>query len=245
MPFEMRQIAGLNCLQFDELPKGESPEIVTVICHGFGASGDDLAGLGPEMLHRQPQLASKIRFLFPEAPLSLDSAGIPGGRAWWHLDMEKLNAAIATGQIRDLRNDYPDELPAARKMLMNLIQDIQTETGLPTDHFILTGFSQGAMLSTDVTLRLPEPPGLLGILSGTLICEEEWRELASQRGRIPVFQSHGDQDPILPFCAAEWLRDMLIDAGLDVEFMPFSGMHTIPVAVIDRLAARLTEFDCD
>lgn len=235
------ELGGLVCRVVDALPEGASPALAMVLCHGFGAPGSDLLNLGAEMLSLQPELAEVARFYFPEAPLSLTEAGMPGGRAWWMLDIEKLNAAIATGEFRDLRNDRPPELPAAREKLTALVDEIRDNTGLSMNRIVLGGFSQGSMLATDVSLRLPEPPALLAVFSGTLMSEDEWRDLAAKRGGLSVLQSHGRQDMILPFQAAEWLRDLFQEAGADVEFLPFNGPHTIPGEAVSRFAERLLE----
>lgn len=232
-------LGGLRCYVYDQLPPGERPQLAAVLCHGFGAPGSDLAGLGPEVLRLQPKLAAAVRFYFPEGPLSLAEAGIPGGRAWWMLDIAKLNLAIQTGGLRDLRNDHPPELPASRENLTNLVREVQRQTGLPTAQFVLGGFSQGSMLATDVALRLPEAPALLTVFSGTLLAEDEWRDLAARRGPLNVLQSHGREDMVLPFQAAEWLRELFTASGFDVEFLPFHGPHTIPAEAVRRFAARL------
>ena len=164
---------------------------------------------------------------------------MPGARAWWHLDIAKLNAAIEEGQFRNLRNDLPAGLPEARRLVTGLVEAIQEEWKTPSHQLVLGGFSQGAMLATDVALRLPAPPAALNVWSGTLLCEQEWARLAGDRGHLSVVQSHGHTDPILPFAAAEWLRDLLIGAGLDVDFLEFPGMHTIPAQAIMRTAALL------
>lgn len=231
------ELGGLVTRVVDALPEDASPKLAVVLCHGFGAPGTDLVDLGGAILSLQPTLAESARFYFPEAPLSLAEVGMPGGRAWWMLDIAKLNAAIETGQIRDLRNDRPAELPAAREKLMTLVDEI----GLPMSQIALGGFSQGSMLTTDVALRLPEPPALLTIFSGTLLSEDDWRDLAGKRGALQVLQSHGGQDMILPYEAAEWLRDLLTESGAEVEFIPFDGPHTIPQQGLERLAARLAE----
>jgi phospholipase/carboxylesterase len=234
-------IGGLRCHVVDQLPDGESPRLVVILCHGFGAPGTDLVGLGPEVLARQPRLAGAVRFVLPEAPLSLAEYGMPGGRAWWMLDIEKLNAAILTGALRDLRNDHPPELPAVREQLIAVVDAMREQTGLPMSRIVLGGFSQGSVLAIDVSLRLPEPPGLLTVFSGTLLSEDEWRVLAANRGAMHVLQSHGYEDQILPFEAAEWLRDLLIESGCDVEFIPFRGPHTIPQAALLRFIERLSD----
>ena len=77
-----------------------------------------------------------------------------------------------------MRTEIPEGLASARRKLMALLEVAQVETGLPMSRFLLGGFSQGAMLATDVTLRLEEAPAGLAALSGTLLCEEEWRPRA-------------------------------------------------------------------
>jgi len=55
-----------------------------------------------------------------------------------------------------------------------------------------------------------------------------------------VLQSHGREDPLLPFANAEALRDLLVEAGAKVDFLPFSGGHAIPFEAVDRLAALVS-----
>jgi phospholipase/carboxylesterase len=129
----------------------------------------------------------------------------------------------------------------ARELFTSAIKEIREATGLPMSRVVLAGFSQGSMISTDVALRLPEPPAALCVLSGALLCETEWRALAAKRGSLRVLQSHGRHDQILPFATGEWLRDLFQEAGFDVEFVPFHGGHTISYDVLHRLAALIAE----
>jgi len=232
-------LGGLTCRVIDDLSDGQQPRLIAVLCHGFGAPGTDLVSLGPELMRERPELASCVRFIFPEAPLSLDAIGMFGGRAWWHLDVAKLNAAIESDDFRNQRNDLPEGLTEATAMLSSLIDEVCEQTGLPMSRIVLGGFSQGSMLATDVALRLAEPPAGLCIWSGTLLCEAEWRERAKNQQPFPVLQSHGRQDPLLPFAAAEWLRDLLSENGMPVEFLPFDGPHTISYESMKQYAELL------
>jgi phospholipase/carboxylesterase len=231
---------GLTCHIDDGLEEGIKPRCVVVLCHGYGAPGTNLVGLG-QMLLRQPRMSGTVQFLFPEAPLTLEASGMPEGRAWWEIDMRRLQMAVALGTFSDLRKDCPPELPAAREMLLGLIRLWSERTGVPLSHFVLGGFSQGSMLATDVTLQLEENPGGLVIFSGTLINEDVWVDRAKHHKALRVFQSHGTNDLILPFAAAGSLRDLLKHAGADVEFLPFSGGHEVPHPVLDRFGTFVRE----
>ncbi len=240
MKLHTENINGLTCHIVDSLAAGVTPRTVVVLCHGYGAPGTDLVPLG-QMLLRQPKLSGSVQFLFPEAPLSLEDLGLYDGRAWWPIDMRRLQMAVALGSFRDLRKDCPPELPAAREMLLGLIRNWSERMGVPLDRFVLGGFSQGAMLATDVTLHLDKNPAGLVVLSGTLLNEDVWRERIAHHKSLRVIQSHGTEDQILPFDAAGLLRDLLHQSGADVDFLPFAGGHEIPTDVLNRLAVFLRE----
>ena len=239
MPEFTQTLGGLSCRIVDAVSLDKQPQLIVVLCHGFGAPGTDLVPLAAEILHRQPTLTERVRFVFPAAPLSLDEFGMSGARAWWWLDMNRITQAIESGEMRDLRNDLPKGLPESREMLVSLIHEVMEQTGLPSSRILLGGFSQGSMLATDVALHLPDPPAGLCIFSGTLLCEKVWQKLADHCRGLPVLQTHGRQDPLLPFPAAIWLKEMLEQTGLDVDFLPFDGMHTIPQEGLERLAEMI------
>lgn len=207
-----------------------------VLCHGFGAPGDDLVGLGPELVRLQPELAGKLRFVFPEAPISLAQLGMPFGRAWWELDIESL---MGSRNWDRFHSEEPEGLGRARRLLRAALEQLMASTGVGWSKTVLGGFSQGAMLATDLSFALEEAPAGLAILSGTVIHRENWVRKAPTRAGLPVFQSHGRQDPILPYRGAEELQALLKTAGLDLHFEPFHGPHAIPSEVLDGLAAWL------
>lgn len=236
-----RQVGPLNCVVVDPEGQTETPQLAVVLCHGFGAPGTDLVGLGPEILS-QLKTSDGVRFYFPQAPLSMTEMGMPGGRAWWMLNLELLAMAAEGLLERDMRDESPDGLQSSRELLTATFEMIQAETGLPTEKIVLGGFSQGSMVATDLALQLEELPAALVIYSGTLLCQAEWRKGAEKRGPLTVFQSHGRQDPILPFRFAEDLCQMFSEAGCEIEFLPFDGPHTISqkslektVSLLDRL----------
>ena len=206
---------------------GDGP--VVVLCHGFGAPGDDLVGLVPLLRTPKP-----LRFVFPVAPLA--PPPLAGGRAWWMIDRERLQRG--SRGPRDL-NEIPPGLADARAQLSSLLEAVERELGVSGEQIVLGGFSQGAMLSLDVALHRASPLAGLVLLSGTLIAEREWSERLPARAGLPVFQSHGSEDPLLPFAVAETLRDKLTAAKLAVEWTPFRGGHEIPLPVLRGVGAFL------
>jgi phospholipase/carboxylesterase len=213
---------------------GDGP--LVVLLHGFGAPGTDLVQLG------QYIAAPKgTRFAFPAAPLSLNDFGggqdfgLMDSRAWWMIDMERLQRRLMgsrNGDFSALTNDVPEGLTEARQQLLEALAEMLRELAVPAGQLVLGGFSQGAMLSLDVTLRSALPLAGLLLMSGTLICAPEWQPLMPARRGLPVLQTHGRQDMLLPYSIAEDLRDHLQAAKLAVEFLPFSGGHEIPPGVL-------------
>ena len=78
-------------------------------------------------------------------------------------------------------------------------------------------------------------------MSSTLLSATEWAPLMPRLAGRPVLLSHGTLDPLLPFQVAGRLRDLLIDAGADVRWIPFRGQHEIPPSVIEGLATLVRD----
>lgn len=234
----LRRLGGLDCLVVDALGS-TSPTVAVVLLHGYGAPGDDLAPIASELLQTDAAIRDHVRFYVPQAILGLDDMGMPDGRAWWHLDMNRLVMAAQLGRWDGLRQEVPGGLIAARDAILKSIEAIAQETGLPISRFVLAGFSQGAMLCTDAALHLEESVAALCLASGSLIAEAEWTALVGRHAPLDVLMSHGHQDSILPFAGSAALRDLFLRHGHRVEFLPFSGGHTIPWPFLSAFAKRL------
>ena len=215
--------------------KGGGRGPLVLLLHGFGAPGDDLVSLADVL-----EVPAGTRFVFPEGPLSL-SFGPSAARAWWLIDMARVAADRAAGRPRDLSNEIPKGLAPVRETMLAFLKEVERTVGADPRKMVLGGFSQGAMLSCDALLHTDRPYAGLIQLSGTLLASQEWVPLLQKRKGLPVFQSHGMQDEILPHAGAEALRDTLTRAGLSVEWHSFRGGHEIPRAVLQRLGAFITK----
>jgi phospholipase/carboxylesterase len=228
---ERVEIAGLTT-RIVGPPQGHDDATLTVILlHGFGAPGDDLVDLAR-------YLEVPARFVFPEAPLEL--SGMYGdSRAWWLLDLARLEAELRSGDPHDRSAEQPEGLPAARAQVSRLVDQVAARFATTDERIVLGGFSQGAMVSLDVALHRGARLAGVVVMSGTLIAESEWAPRMAQLAGTPVFQSHGRADALLPFAVAETLRDKLRTAGALVEWHQFLGGHEIPPGVLSELATFL------
>lgn len=223
----MVDIAGLTTRIVT--PAGPVPARTVVLLHGFGAPGDDLATLAQFM-------DVPARFVFPEAPIEL--GGLYGdSRAWWLLDLARLEADLRSGAARDRRGEVPEGLLPAREQLSRFLDQLKARYAIDDSQLVLGGFSQGAMLSLDVALHRDAAPAALILMSGTLIAETEWAPRLGKLAGVPIMQSHGRADQLLPFAVAESLRDKLRGAGATVDFVQFVGGHEIPPLVLDHATA--------
>ena len=235
-PTQVR-FGSLDCYAIDS---GPTPSIAVVICHGYGAPGTDLVGLAADWVDRIGEASERFRFVFPAAPNDLRHLGMPGGRAWWPLNMAQLAEKIESNRFEDLHGLEPEGLVSAREKLVETIEAVQTDLAAPFPRLVLGGFSQGAMVTMETSLRgLASPPELLIQFSGTLICKSAWKANLGKLANTKVFQSHGTRDPILPFTSATALRDLLGSSKVDVEFHSFNGPHTIDEDALEKTAKLL------
>ena len=212
---------------------GDGP--VVILLHGFGAPGDDLVPLADVI-----DAPTGTRWLFPEAPLSLNM-GFGDSRAWWIIDFARIQEDREAGRIRDLSIEVPQGLALARERFLAFLKELPKQLPIDYKKTVIGGFSQGAMLTCDTVLQTDYPFAGLVQLSGNLLAQAVWGPLMRKRKGLPVFQSHGTQDDVLPNIGAERLRDALTQAGLAVEWHSFRGGHAIPEAVLRRLGPFITK----
>lgn len=195
-----------------------------VLLHGFGADMQDLAGL----LHYM-ESANIKRAIFPNGIQPAN--GVPYGRAWFPIDVAALEQAMMTASFRDMSQNYPNGMDECTDKISDFLTDIIPDFS----NAIIGGFSQGAMLSTNIMLQGKLKFKGLIILSGTLLCLDNWRNLAAQKENFPFFQSHGVNDALLNPKDADRLFKLLSLAENQGEFHSFQGGHEIPLEIIEKM----------
>ena len=177
------------------------------------------------------------RFVFPQGPDTVErSAGPAVGRAWWPLDLR--GSIPPGGSSPDLSHTRPRGLKPAADEVVLLLENLSRTPGGP---LVLGGFSQGAMVASEVAYRTDVPLAGLVLLSGTPVDEEVWKSGYGQRRGLPVFISHGRADPVLPFSGSDRMQHDLAAAGNRVTWVPFDGGHEMPAEVVIALNKFLRE----
>ena len=200
-------------LEIHERPAaGGRADGLLILHHGRGADEHDLSGLAD---YFDPE--RRLHAIMPRAPLTLP--GSPGYH-WYRVP----------------RVGYPDldTFWAAFHQLAALHDSLWATTGLGPERTVLGGFSMGCVMSYALGLGTgrPMPAGILAF-SGFLPTVEGWQPDLGSRSGMPVFISHGQNDPVIAIGFAHRARQLLQAADLSVEYHELDGGHQI-----DPRAAR-------
>jgi phospholipase/carboxylesterase len=210
----MREKVGkLDCLK----RPGEDEGRNIVLLHGFGANADDLFPLA-DFLDPEEQW----NFYVPNAPNRVDIGGGFTGLGWFPISIRELESGVDFTKVR------PPGMDQSRDLVSDMLFHLNSK------ELYLGGFSQGAMIATEVALEQPENLKGLILYSGTLLDESGWTKRMSALHGMRFLQSHGMQDQVLPFAYAQKLNDMLKKAGAVGDFMGFGGGHEIPLPVLKK-----------
>ena len=217
---------SLDCI---EINPGSSARWVVIWLHGLGADGHDFEALVPELrLSHLP-----IRFIFPHAPMrpiTINMGMVM--RGWYDIVEDDLSKQVDHKGI---------EKSAAQ--LGQLIQQ-EIDAGIPSDHIILAGFSQGGVIVMEAGLRFEKP--LAGILALSTYCPtlstlKLVKNAANQH--VPILMAHGEYDPLIPLSLAQSSRDGLKNSGFDVQWVTYPMGHEVcleEVAVVRQWLLDIT-----
>jgi phospholipase/carboxylesterase len=203
----------------------DSPYVI--LLHGYGASAIDLYPLSNEI-----NLEKSVNWIFPEAPLEIAFTPFFSGRAWFPLDIEDLQIC---------KGNYSDKNPKGLQEAAHLVIEMIKTLPVSLDNVVLGGFSQGAMVATEVALSLNENIAGLALFSGTLLNHKRWEELALKKAGMPFFQSHGIYDEMLSFDYALELNHLLQKCGLKGDMLKFEDGHTINYECLESFKGFLEQ----
>lgn len=225
MPLPSIHERFLSGITFKEI-RGDPDAPAVIFFHGYGADERDLIVLSQTC----SSLSIKPTFYFPRGLLEIPIAPDYRGYGWFPIDIELLKEAVHNNNTEAIHNAF-QEFSLVRKQCENWI----AELNIPLHKLYLGGFSQGAILATDLALNARENIAGLLIFSGILLNESAWSSLSTKHKGLYFFQSHGKHDPLLPFSQAQALYSLLEEKGLHGTFHAFEGGHEIPHATILKL----------
>jgi phospholipase/carboxylesterase len=112
--------------------------------------------------------------------------------------------------------------------LLHPLLDAQRAAGFPTEQTILSGFSQGCLMTLEAGLRYPHRfAGLIGLSGYVLDPQIVLREASPVAKEQKIFVTHGRQDPLIPCHKVKEQMDHLRVGGLALEWHEFDKPHTI------------------
>jgi len=184
-------------------PKGTAesdPLPLVFMLHGRGADANDLADLAPMM-------GTGYRFVFPNAPQPFEAApGFTFGYTWF-----------------DGWPAEPNSVKKSRNLLLQFIDEIIERYATPPGKVILSGFSQGGLMSLDAGFRTKQKLAGIVVMSGA-VYEADPPNFSP---KIPVLIVHGSDDDVIPVLAARRARRILEDHGIEPEYQEFPMGHFV------------------
>lgn len=195
----------------------DAAKALVIMLHGRGATAEGILQLGYR-LGEQLESLDDIAFLAPQAI----------GNVWY-----PQSGFLAQEHLQPW-------LDSALGMLDQIV-DTAVDAGIPKDHIILLGFSQGAMLALEYASRGSRKVGGVIAFSGALIGppDEPHAPITNVEG-LPIFVGVGTEDSWIPSGAAERSASQLADAGAEIDLRIYEGMdHTINDDEIEAAAGLI------
>ena len=239
--FSKETIGAYECYTAIFGPKKASPDLCCIFMHGYGASADQFTDIFTGLYASQPSLAGlTLAAICPQAP-----SGAGGQPEWWPLDLMQWQMAMMGGEaaVAKMIRDEPAGMATTRGKVCDLIAAVAAAQSVPLSRVVVGGFSQGSMAAIDVALvGLDENLGGVIALSSFPLTVDTWAaKCKAEHAGLRVLQTHGIQDPLLPYASSGWLRDLLKTNGAEVTYETHGGQHDIgdPQKAFSQIAAFL------
>lgn len=191
--------------------------------HGLGADGHDFEPIVPGLQFRQKP---ETRFIFPHAPVRPVTINQGYAMPAW-FDIIALDAQ-ATEDEAGIR--------AAADSVAALIAQEQ-QRGVPSEHIVLAGFSQGGALALHLGLRYSTRlAGILALSTYLPLADKIADEAAAANVQTPIFMAHGEYDPIVPLALAQLSRQRLQQLGYAPQWQTYPMEHSVMPREIDDIS---------
>jgi phospholipase/carboxylesterase len=213
-------------LESIEIETAPDPDAAVVWMHGLGADGHDFEPIVPELgLPR----ASRVRFVFPHAPLrpvTINQGHVM--RAWYDVR--------ALAGVR--REDEAGVRQSGRQIEALLARE--RARGIAPGRLVLAGFSQGGAMALHVGLRYPDRlAGILALSCYLPLAGSLAGEMSPANRDVPIFWAHGVHDPMVPLAMAEQGREQVAALGYAIDWRQYPIPHSVSAEEIADVARWL------
>jgi phospholipase/carboxylesterase len=203
----------------------ESAQKYSVIwLHGLGADGHDFEGIAPELrLNTEPN----IHFIFPNAPIQ--PITVNGGmhmRAWYDVLETSLERKV------DIAGIYQ-----SAKLLGQLVEQ-EMNKGIPSEHILLAGFSQGGVIALHAGLSFPHKlAGIIALSTYFPTLELLKTELSAANNATPIFMAHGILDSVVAIELGKAAFNALQALDYSIEWHDYLMAHSVCIEEIGHISA--------
>ena len=198
---------SLNTIILEPLSK-EKPKSAVILCHGYGGDGKDISILGNYWRAHLPDTI----FICPDAPEQCVAS--PSGFQWFDLMDQAPEQVLAKSLI-------------AESKLNKLINEVKEKNNLLANQIVISGFSQGCMISLQTGIKRKDKINSIVGFSGRIIDTEHLGKNIVSKPNIILM--HGDLDQIVPVNSLLEAKDFFNKNNYEIETKIFKNCeHRIP-----------------
>ncbi len=195
-----------------ESEKKEKIKNAIILLHGYGGDGADISSIA----YTWKRFIDNTIFLCPDGHQSCKLN--PNGFQWFDLSIDDRDYVIA-------------EAKKAEKILIQYIEQIKEKYNLDNSQIILSGFSQGCMMSINLALTCNQSFKSVIGFSGKIIDKNDLQKRIVSKTDVLLF--HGDADEVVPPSNLLEAKDFLERNKIKVEVnMIKNCSHHIPIEAL-------------
>lgn len=221
-----------NMLEFITASTGDNPDYVIIWLHGLGADGHDFEPVVPQFKN----VKHNYKFIFPHAPVQ--PVTINNGmamRAWYDIMAMDIMAM-------DINRQVDEAGIQASAELINELIEAQIKLGFKPEHIVLAGFSQGGAMALHMALSGSHKLAAVIALSCYLPIPEVLNNANIGTNKsTPFFMAHGQHDPVVPYQLGSQSRQLLMDAGFQIDWHSYPIQHGVDMNELNDIKAFLIE----